>query len=72
MLVRLGMLAGPVRRQHDSEGRNWATTTSWVGRRQKILSWVMAIPPALATAEGNGLRMCTIRGFRIWLLLSTR
>ncbi|KAL6584364.1 hypothetical protein OROMI_003653 [Orobanche minor] len=45
-------LAGTVRRWHDSEGRNWATTTGWVGRGQKILR-------------------DTIRGFRIWLLLST-
>ncbi|KAL6524914.1 hypothetical protein OROMI_030507 [Orobanche minor] len=30
-------LAGTVRRWHDSEGRNWATTTGWVGRGQKIL-----------------------------------
>ncbi|KAL6588058.1 Calcium-transporting ATPase 1, endoplasmic reticulum-type [Orobanche minor] len=29
-------LAGTVRRWHDSEGRNWATT-GWVGRGQKIL-----------------------------------
>ncbi|KAL6561460.1 Calcium-transporting ATPase 1, endoplasmic reticulum-type [Orobanche minor] len=45
-------LAGTVRRWHDPEGRNWATTTGWVGRGQKILR-------------------DTIRGFRIWLLLST-
>ncbi|KAL6586430.1 Calcium-transporting ATPase 1, endoplasmic reticulum-type [Orobanche minor] len=30
-------LAETVRRWHDSEGRNWATTTGWVGRGQKIL-----------------------------------